>query len=342
MAVAIKLIKVALSYILISVFLMCGCRNERVKSKEDKLVINSFGEKSKSILFEEHINPDLKWYLEKIESLIKEGKGKNVSAEDYYRLWTNSYAYRDFTGAKIIAESIYNRGGSVYWRNCFLTLALGQEKYPSIIDGFTESDLIKGDQFVINHLFSYSQLKSCKLVFFEQYSKLLKSAWEEGIDRGLYNEPGTIVDHYKADEIRLGKKNVLLNFEKKDFILTKIAVAINAFRSCYYESGKKYLDEIIRENLKKSKKVNCEEIGSGACKEILLLMYYAGYTINMEQDPKNEEYVNLEIDNGMIFKIKRIYYDDKIKLLVMLSKEKESFPWEKPNNGKNDGMYRKN
>lgn len=324
-------------YILAWLFSCLSCnKNQSEVPREMKEKGYKFVEVKDIKELEPGLKTDFKWYLKTVNKLLENPKSVTLNADKYYKLWNNAYGYRDRAGAKIIADIIGMNNGSKFWHGCFLTLANGQEKTPASLESLTENDYSEKQaaQFVFTHLFTYSELKNCGFYKLRELAQLMQSTYNDGLLLPNFivppfyknNSAGTLEDEFKWCSAELGDKGYV---ESSGVTITKITVANVAFRTCHYELGNKYLDDHINTNHLRDKIVVCM---SGLCDPLgeVETLYYAGYSIHLEYNSSDPSTIYLYSDNGVRYKARNLSQFDpnnKTKVLLQLSKEREQLPW---------------
>lgn len=300
--------------IILSVFLLSGCSEDRYFSKkdlsEDSLENEKNIEKIKKQL-EPGLETDFKWYKAKMEDII-EDKKLELSACDYCNLWDNAYAYRDRRGARIIADYINRNGFSKFWRDCFYTLAEGQEKYPASLKNLLESDICeKKIGTALWNLFTFKELETINFPVVKVFVQEMFNSYQiyESLKPVPYTKkyPWTHLDYFKWVSSKPGDS--LYVKDVNPLCYSPYAVAEYAFLSCHYESAQKALLEIE---------------GGG-----LRMLYYSGHSIYIERNSIYSDNVCLITDDGHKIELKTRFKDigETVKTLLKLSEERDKLPW---------------
>lgn len=298
-----------LAIFFMAIVLCCCQRNASNKNfAEDEQLLERIKHQ-----IEPGLESDCKWYKEIMEKIILEKK-LILYPKDYYRLWINAYIYRDRKGAKIIGRYLENGGYSKFWRDCFYTLAEGQEKYPATLENFSEEDLYEEEIGTpLWYIFTYEELTKLNSLKVRLFLREMEESYKFESSQGYKIQPSTRKHPWtKADTFKWASSkpgDALYTTEAGPGAYTLFSIAYYAFQCCYYESAFKAYKESGRGNI--------------------ILDYYAGYSYYLEKDPNNSSIFYLISDNGIANKLKinEEELSDSIKTIVKLSRERDTFGW---------------
>ncbi|HNQ79167.1 MAG TPA: hypothetical protein PKJ37_10740 [Acidobacteriota bacterium] len=293
-------------------FVLASCDKNKCPSKNDEDNLQLI-EKIRYQL-EPGLETDLKWYKTTMENIV-ENKILELAACDYRKLWNNTYAYRDRKGAMIIANYLNKNNYSRFWRDCFYTLAEGQEKHPASLDNLMESDLCDIEIGTpLWNLFSYSELESINFQKVKAFLAEMQHLYNlEALhpEPPIKKNPWTNVDYFRWVSSKPGDPLHIKNINPLSH--SPHAIAHYAFKSCYYESANKAV----------------LEVGGGGLESL----YYAGHSIHLEKDSMGSDNICLVTDDGHRIETGKSYkdIDESIKVLLELSEGRDRFEWLKQN-----------